>query len=239
MIRLKELKNKEYNPQFEELFYFLYSVDIDYIMDFEKYEKDNKLNVDIKNKDMKESIRITQLSKNDYTIIVDLVERNEQGECVYQKVEFYTFKTLTLIVEKLKELLSKLSDMIVVEYDKRPYKLIYNLLEYAKMDIIADDSSWFDKNGLNKLRITLSDPKINKMIFVEHTDYYKYDNYIITYHEFNEDEKSMPINEYFIKQRFSTEEEMCEKLKELITPCLRKRRVRSTGHKYNSCRKEI
>lgn len=193
MIRLKELKNKEYNPQFEELFYFLYSVDIEYIMDFEKYEKDNKLNVDIKNKDMKESIRITQLSKNDYTIIVDLVERNEQGECVYQKVEFYTFKTLTLIVEKLKELLSKLSDMIVVEYDKRPYKLIYNLLEYAKMDIIADDSSWFDKNGLNKLRITLSDPKINKMIFVEHTDYYKYDNYIITYHEFNEDEKSMPI----------------------------------------------
>ena len=129
MIRLKKLKNKEYNPKFEELFYFLYSVDIDYIMDFERFEKDGKLNVDIGINDMKERIRLTQLSK-DYTIIVDYVERNEDGECIYQKVEFFTFKTIALLVAKLKELLKKLSNIILVEYDKRPYKSIYNLLEY-------------------------------------------------------------------------------------------------------------
>lgn len=238
MIRLKELKNKEYNPKFEELFYFLYSVDIDYIMDFEKYEKDGKLNVDIGIKGMKESIRLMQYTE-DYTIIVDYVERNEEGECIYQKVEYFTFKTIASLVEKLKELLSKLSDIIVIEYDKRPYKSIYNLLEYAKMDMIADDSSWFNKNGISELRLALSDPKINKIIFVDHSKYFKYDYFEITYHDYIDEEKSEQNNKYFIKQRFSTEEELSEKLKELIEPCLRKRRVRSVGYKYNTVRKEI
>jgi len=238
MLRLKELKNKEFNPKFEELFYFLYSIDLDYIMDFEKYEKDGKLNVDIGIYNMKQKIRITELGK-DYTIIVDYVERNENGDCIYQKVEYFSYKTLSEIVIKLKELLSKFSDIIVIEYDKRPYKSIYKLLEYAKMEIIADDSSWFNKKGLSDLRITLMDPKINKNIFVEYSNYYSYDCYEIIYHDYDYDEKKQSINEYFIRERFKTEEELCEKLKELIAPCLRKRRVHKIGYKYNSIRKEL
>ena len=38
---------------------------------------------------------------------------------------------------------------------------------------------------------------------------------------------------------FKTEEELCEKLKELIEPCLRKRRVRKIGYKYNGILKEM
>lgn len=240
MIRLKKLKNKEYNPKFEELFYFLYSVDIDYIMDFERFEKDGKLNVDIGINDMKERIRLTQLSK-DYTIIVDYVERNEDGECIYQKVEFFTFKTIALLVAKLKELLKKLSNIILVEYDKRPYKSIYNLLEYTKMDMIADDSSWITK-GIEELSLTLADEKLNRIIFVSHDKKNNFDHYEISYHDYLEDEKedgNIPYYEYFKKFRFKNEEEMCEKLKELIEPCLRKRRVHSIGHKYNSVRKEL
>lgn len=238
MIRLKELKKKEYNPKFEELFYFLYSVDIDHIMDFEKYEKDEKLNVEIIIHGMKEKIRLMQFRK-EYTIIVDYVEWNEVNECTYQRVEYYTFKTISSLVEKLKELLSKLSDIIVIEYDKRPYKSIYNLLEYAKMELIADDSSWFNKKGMNELRLVLTDSKIDKIIFVDYSDYYSYDRFELTYHDCNYDEKTQSINEYFIKERFKTEEELCERLRELIAPCLRKRRVRKVGYKYNSIRKEF
>lgn len=238
MIRLKELKKKEYNPKFEELFYFLYSVDIDHIMDFEKYEKDGKLNVEIVIHGMKEKIRLMQF-REEYTIIVDYVERNGVNECTYQRVEYYTFKTISALVEKLKELLSKLSDIIVIEYDKRPYKSIYKLLEHAKMEMIADDSSWFNRKGYKELRLILTDPKIDKIIFVDYSNYYKYDCYEITYHNLHYDKKPESINEYFVKQRFKTEEELCEKLKELIEPCLRKRRVRKIGYKYNNSRKEL
>lgn len=241
MIRLKELKKKEYNPKFEELFYFLYSVDIDHIMDFERNEKDGKLNVDIVIHGMKEKIRLMQFSEKyeEYTIIVDYVERNEINECTYQRVEYYAFKTISSLVEKLKELLSKLSDIIVIEYDKRPYKSIYNLLEHAKMELIADDSSWFNKKGMNELRLVLTDSKIDKIIFVDYSNYYSYDRFELTYHDCNYDEKTQSINEYFTKERFKTEEELCERLRELIAPCLRKRRVRKVGYKYNGIRKEF
>lgn len=239
MIRLKELKKKEYNPKFEELFYFLYSVDIDHIMDYERYEKDGKLNVDIVIHGMKEKIRLMQFT-NEYVIRIDYQEKGVvERDYDYERVEFYSFKTITSLVVKLKELLSKFSDIIVIEYDKRPYKSIYNLLEYAKMELIADDSTWFNKKGMNELRLVLTDSKIDKIIFVDYSNYHSYDCYEITYHDCNYDEKTQSINEYFIKERFKTEEELCEKLRELIAPCLRKRRVRKVGYKYNSIRKEL
>lgn len=238
MIRLKELKKKEYNPKFEELFYFLYSIDIDEIIDMEKTIKDDKLNVHIKINDMKEDIKLIQNDEY-YVIVVDYVEKNDNAECIYQRVEYYSFKTIASLVEKLKELLSKLSNIIVIEYDKRPYKLIYNLLEYAKMEMIADDSSWFKSNGISKLWLVLADPKLNKIIFVNNVSTFHSDYYEITYHDYADNDKSLPFNKYFIKNRFDTEEELYQFLKEFLAPCLRKRRVRSIGYKYNSSRKEL
>lgn len=241
MIRLNELKKKEYNPKFEELFYFLYSVDIDHIMDFEKYEKDGKLNVEIVIHGMKEKIRLMQF-REEYTIIVDYVEWNGVNECTYQRVEYYTFKTISSLVEKLKELLSKLSDIIVIEYDKRPYRSIYELIEHAKMALIADDSSWFKDKGMKRLSLTLADNKLNKIIFVSHDKYYDSGYYEISYHDYLEEEKKdekMSYYNYFTKFKFKTEEELCKKLKELLEPCLRKRRVRKIGYKYDDILKEM
>jgi len=244
VIRLKELKKQEYNPKFEELFYFLYSVDIDYIMDFEKYEKDGKLNVDIGIHGMKEKIRLMQFREKyeEYTIIVDYVEMNKENECTYQKVEYYTFKTISSLVEKLKELLSKLSDIIVIEYDKRPYKSIYNIVEHAKLELIADDSSWFKDGGIKTLSLTLADNKLNKIIFVSHEKHYDSGYYEISYHDYLEEEKQegkKSYYDYFKKFKFKTEEELCNKLRELLEPCLRKRRVRKIGYKYDGILKAM
>ncbi len=104
MKRLEQLKNKEFNPKFEELYTFLYSTDIDHIFDFEKYTKDGELNIDIRHIDKRRSIKIKQLS-GDYVIwISNWIKKI--GECEYAKEEFYSFKKLSDLVVVLNEILN-------------------------------------------------------------------------------------------------------------------------------------
>ena len=97
------------------------------------------------------------------------------------------------------------------------------------MDLIADDSSWMSLNNDN-LRITLTDDSLDKLIFVNYTKGYYYEPYMITYFEYDEnyDDKDE------VKLTFKTEEDMLEKLKELLAPCLKKRRLRDIGTRYHS-----
>ena len=228
MIRLKELRKKEYNPNYEELYRFLYSISIDNIIDNSKQEKEpDGLNIIIHDK-MREEIRIQKVL-NRFIITIQLIDNEKFIDCEYQKIEYYSYKSISNLTKGLKDLLKKYSNIITIEYEKRPHKATYNLLTYAKLDLIADDSSWMSLNNDN-LRITLTDDSLDKLIFVNYTKGYYYEPYMITYFEYDEnyDDKDE------VKLTFKTEEDMLEKLKELLAPCLKKRRLRDIGTRYHS-----
>ena len=228
MIRLKELKKKEYNPNYEELYRFLYSISIDNIIDKSKQEiEPDGLNIIIRDK-MREEIRIQKILKH-FIITIELIDNEKFIDCEYQKIEYFSYKSISNLTKGLKELLNRYSNIITIEYEKRPHKATYDLLTYVKMEVIADDSSWIEFNN-NGLRITLTDDLINKLIFVEYTTYY-FEPYIICYYDYELDD-----GEDSIKEHFKTEEEMLERLKELIKPCLKKKRLRDLGTRYVSSR---
>lgn len=228
MIRLKELKEKKYNPKYEELYKFIYSISINQIFDNSKYEPEPEgLDIRIRD-DMKEEIRIQKVFKY-FILTVDLVDNKKFEDCEYQKIEYYSFKNISNLVKKLKEILKERTNIITTEYENRPHKATYDLLTYVKMEVVADDSSWIEFNN-NGLRITLTDDLINKLIFVEYTTYY-FEPYIICYYDYELDD-----GEDSIKEHFKTEEEMLERLKELIKPCLKKKRLRDIGTRYISSR---
>lgn len=227
MIRLKELKKKEYNPNYEELYRFLYSISIDNIIDKSKQEiEPDGLNIIIRDK-MREEIRIQKILKH-FIITIELIDNEKFIDCEYQKIEYYSYKSISNLTKGLKELLNRYSNIITIEYEKRPHKATYDLLTYAKLDFIADDSSWMSLNNDN-LRITLTDDMLDKLIFVDYTKGYYYEPYMITYFEYDEDYDDKDE----VKLTFKTEEEMLEKLKELLTPCLKKRRLRDIGTRYH------
>lgn len=230
MIRLKELKEKKYNPKYEELYKFIYGISIKEILDFSnsKNEKD-ALDVRLFD-DMKEQIIIEKLY-SDYVITVNLVDNKKFEDCEYQKIEYYSFKNISNLVKKLKEILKERTNIITIEYENRPHKATYDLLTYAKMEVIADNSLWMELEN-DDLSLVLTDEILNRMIYINYHKGFHSSRYDLTYHDFDVDIKNTPFNECFIKQTFDTEEEMLEVLKEMIKPCLKKRRLRDIGTRY-------
>ena len=228
MIRLKELKTKKYNPNYEELYKFLYSISIDIIIDKSQYEiEPDGLNIIIRDK-MPEEFRIQKVL-NCFIVTIELIDNERFLDCEYQKLEYYGFKSISSLIKGLKDLLNKHSNIITIEYDKRPHKATYDLLTYAKLDFIADDSTWMSLNNDN-LRITLTDDQLDKLIFIDYTKGYYYEPYMITYFVYDVDYDDKDE----VKLTFKSEDDMLEKLKELIAPFIKKRRLRDIGTRYHS-----
>lgn len=247
MIRLKELKSKDYPKEYKELYEFLYSINIDFLLDcsFADNKGNFNINFHLKNSDMKQEILIQNLYKK-YMIII----QNMNPECFedyeYEKVEYYSFADISNLIVKLRELLVSFIGVGVVCHLYNPYKKIYDLISYAKIDIIGDDSNWKTKEGNLGLWLSLFSKKLNKAIYVNRDDYHFYHSFSITCYDYAKEIKGVSTSEYFTKERYENIDEVCEALKDILTPCLRKRRLRdlntiypSTNRAINSSRKVV
>lgn len=244
MIRLEELKRKNYNPEYAELYEFIFGVDIDSITDDsakesdkESYKKNHSLDITIRHRNMNDEILLRKFDDK-FLLYVRTIKGEKIENYIYEKIESYMFESLSDLVSKLRELLKKLAKIVVIEYDKRPYKKIYDLLTYADMETIGDDSSWLDSRFPEDLSLVLADSNLNKIIFVSHSKL-NYNRYEIIYNELDSDTKDKSYDECFIKQTCKDEDDMYNKLKEMIGPCLKDKRVRDIGHRYNTTYREL
>lgn len=106
-------------------------------------------------------------------------------------------------------------------YYEQPYEKIYNLISYADLDLIADDSTWMCKQVHTPFEMLLVSEKINKIIWIQHSRDGKYS---IIVKKTDDERENLPYYEEFKKTFFSTEEELYTRLRKEIYPCLRKRK---------------
>lgn len=240
MIRLKELKNKTYPMEYNELYNFLYSINIDHLLDCSFIDNKGTFNINLhlRNKNMKQEFLIQKLYKKYMIIIQDM-----NPECFknyeYQKVEYYSFDNISSLIVKLKELLVSFIGTGVVCHLYNPYRKIYDLISYAKVEIIGDDSEWKKQEGDIGLGLFLFSDVLNKAIHVNHDDYCFYDSFTITCYDYAKEEKGAKINEYYTKESYKDIDDLCNALKDLLAPCLRKRRLRDINTVYSSTNRAI
>lgn len=111
MRRTNELKSIKYLPEYEEVYKLIYNADLDYIVDFsaketdnEDYKKYNGLRISIKSQKLNYSIAICQIFNN-YMIEVTPKIKKSFKNYDYERLDFYSFKSLSLLVEKLEKLI--------------------------------------------------------------------------------------------------------------------------------------
>lgn len=240
MIRLKELKSKTYPKEYEELYTFLYSINIDCLFDNSFMDNKGEFNISfhLRNKNMKQEFLIQKLYKKYMIIIQDM-----NPECFenyeYQKVEYYSFDNISSLIAKLKELLVSFIGTGVVCHLYNPYRKIYDLISYAKLDMIGDDSKWKNKEGDLGLRLSLFSNKLNKIIYVEFEDYYFFPSFSLSYFDYTKQDEGVSLGEYYNKEKYKNQDELYDALKDILTPCLRKRRLRDINTVYSSTSKAI
>ena len=240
MIRLKELKSKTYPKEYEELYMFLYSINIDFLFDNSFMDNKGEFNISfhLRNKNMKQEFLIQSLYRKYLIIIQDM-----NPECFenyeYQKVEYYSFDNIPSLIVKLRELLVSFIGTSVVCHLYNPYKKIYDLISYAKVEIIGDDSGWKNKEGNLGLWLSLFSDVLNKAIHVNHDDYCFYNSFTITCYDYAKEEEGAKINEYYTKESYKDIDDLCNALKDILTPCLRKRRLRDINTVYPSTSRAI
>lgn len=110
---------------------------------------------------------------------------------------------------------------ILESFYHQPYEKIYNLISFAELDYIADDSTWMCQQNTFPLRIILVSNRMNKMIWVDHFQ----NKYSITVKKLDDDNTNLAFDEEFKTEYFKTEEELYEKLKKELYRCLKKRKV--------------
>lgn len=240
MIRLKELKSKTYPKEYEELYTFLYSINIDCLFDNSFMDNKGEFNISfhLRNKDMKQEFLIQKLYKKYMIIIQDM-----NPECFqnyeYQKVEYYSFDNISSLIAKLKELLMSFIGTGVVCHLYNPYRKIYDLISYAKVELIGDDSKWKEQEGDIGLWLFLFSDVLNKTIHVNCDDYSYTSSFSITCYDYAKEEKGAKINEYYTKESYKDIDDLCNALKDLLAPCLRKRRLRDINTVYPSTNRAI
>lgn len=106
-------------------------------------------------------------------------------------------------------------------YYEQPYEKIYNLISFADLDLIADDSTWMCKETHTPLQMLLVSEKINKIIWIEHSHNGKYS---IMVKKTDDERENLPFYEEFKKDFFSTEDELYTRLRKELYPCLRKKK---------------
>lgn len=117
---------------------------------------------------------------------------------------------------------------LVNDFYEQPYEEIYNLISYAKLDLIADDSTWMCRKVYDPLKILLISDDVNLMIWIEHS----HDNkYSITTHDTNDNDFTKPYYEIMKKQYFNNEVELYNALKKILYPCLTKKRINKVENK--------
>lgn len=239
MIRLNELKKRKYLPQYDELYKLLYGLDIDYLLDCSEMttKGDFLLDIRMRSKDMKEEVRVTN-SYRDYVIIIQSTKPDYFDTYRYEKIQYYTFDSLVNLITKLKELLLVCLGEHIISPLGSPYEKIYDIISYAKIGLIADDSTWRKKEGSQELRLLLVSEQLNKMIWVEH-HHYCGERWTIKYNELDKESEGVPFNQYIITSEFENAEELYIHLKEMLKPCLKKKRLRNINHKYNTSFKEL
>ncbi len=240
MIRLKKLKSKTYPKEYEELYTFLYSINIDCLLDCSFTDNMGEFNINfhLKNKDMKQEFLIQNLYKK-YMIIIQDMNPECFDDYEYQKVEYYSFDNISSLIVKLKKLLVSFIGTDVVCHLYNPYRKIYDLISYVKVEIIGDDSGWKNKEGSIGLWLSLFSNVLNKAIYVNHDDHYFYQSFTITCYDYTKESEGAKISEYFTKERYENIDEVCNALKDILTPCLKKRRLRDINTVYPSTSRAI
>ncbi len=239
MIRLKELKKKNYPSSYEELYQLIYGLDIERLVDFSDVNEKGEFSLDIRinNIELKEEINISN-SYKDFTIMIQSTSPKSFNTYQYERIEFYNFTSLTNLVYKLKQLLIKHFGYSIISPVGSIYEGIYNLISYADIGLIADDSTWRKNDGIKELRLLLVSEKINKIIWIEHYNY-SGEKWVIKYNELDKSVEDVPFDQYIVKQEFDSEQELYNHLKEMISPCLKKRQLRDINYKYKTSFKTL
>lgn len=101
-----------------------------------------------------------------------------------------------------------------------PFKKIYNLLYYAELDMIGDDSTWMCQDNYNPLKLLLSSEKIGKLIWVE----FYHDEYKIMTKDLDcKPSFYKSFRDEFPCKYYKEQEEMLKDLIALLEPCLIKK----------------
>lgn len=107
---------------------------------------------------------------------------------------------------------------------KTKYKDIYKLIFTADIDEINDHSNWFYKERNNyvesnqPLWIIMESKIINKRIWITHS----FGTLEITTAQLDLDVNSKAYHESHERYVFKNQKEMCNKLEQLLEPCLKK-----------------
>lgn len=106
----------------------------------------------------------------------------------------------------------------------RKYKDIYKLIFNADIDTISDYSNWMREGQKNyveikrPLWIVMESKIINKRIWITHD----FGNLSISIAQLDLDVNSSAYHDSHKWYQFNTQSELCDKLKEILEPCLTK-----------------
>lgn len=107
---------------------------------------------------------------------------------------------------------------------KTKYKDIYKLIFTADIDEIKDHSNWFYKDSRNyvelhqPLWIIMESKILNKRIWITHS----WGVFEITTAQLDLDVNSREYNDSYESFQFKKQTDLCDKLKQLLEPCLKK-----------------
>lgn len=105
---------------------------------------------------------------------------------------------------------------------KTKYRELYKLIFTADIDRIADHSNWLHKREKNyvevdrPLWIVMESKKINKRIWITH----EWGSLRIDTAQLDLDVNSKEYIDSFQRYSFSSQRDLCSKLRELLEPCL-------------------
>lgn len=118
---------------------------------------------------------------------------------------------------------------------KTKYRELYKLIFTADIDTISDYSNWLHGNKKDiisiqrPLWIVMEVGKINKRMWISH----EYGEYKITTAQLDLNVDSKEYHESYQWYSFSTQRDLCNKLREIIEPCLEQEKEQEEELEYD------